>query len=124
MKIDDFQKSSAFESGEIPREVARALMPISNQVEQLTSALQGRIGISENTNAEVRVVQLVHDTSSVILQHRVKGQAKAVLLAWEELFDYTQCTWQAIDDNRVRVKVKWASAPTGPTWVHLLIFGA
>jgi len=124
MRIDDFQKTSLVESRDIPRELIRALSPLSDQVEQLTTATQGRISFSDNVNAEIRAVQLVHDTSTVIKQQRVKGAAVLVLVAWEELFDYVQIAWQSVDESRVRVKVKWASAPSGSNWVNLLIVGS
>ena len=89
-----------------------------------TRALQSRLSFEDNFNAEVRELSLKDDTEVDVHLKTLKGPPLGVLLIQSALYDYAHVAWEHADVDKITVKVKWDSSPTGFVDVTLLILGS
>ena len=93
----------------VPEELQRVVSRDEKQLEVLTNALIGRLGI-ENLQAEVVEVALKHDTEA-ILRVGLRSMPRRATVLWTEEYSYYDFKWRVVDSRRVAVTVKWDSAP-------------
>lgn len=123
MKIKNFEKLTKNDLPKIPEDLFKLLNPVSEQIDLLTRAAQGRLTCRENLSAEEKTFPIAHDTATTIELQRVK-EPIGILHLWNELGDYARVGWAKADVARVSVKVYFDSTPASNTEVTLLILGS
>jgi len=108
---------------EAPEWIDDLIDPLNEQMENLTTALQGRLGV-ENENAVVIELGLNHDTPIAITTSDVRGQATEVrVIQVDDGSAVVGFAWQVVSESEVTVRVLFEDAPPGTKTVRLKIRG-
>lgn len=122
MKIKNFEKLTKDDFPKIPEDLFKLLNPLSEQVELLTRAAQGKLSLGENVSAELKTFKIAHDTLVEFDLQYIKNPV-GVLVVKSGLLDYTRLAWERADIGRVLVKVYFDSTPSTTTEVTFLVLG-
>jgi hypothetical protein len=123
MKLPDFTPPNSVDHPGLPEVAYNAMQVLSDQVEQLTIALQKNISPEDNENSETRALALEHNKEYEISLQEIKGRPTEVRVLDQDLFEMPLLSWEVVDADKIKVKVNWLSQPTGAVPVSLLIRG-
>lgn len=122
MRLERFRRLQPGDYQDAPPFWQRALDPINKQFELLTTALAGLLSFVDNFDADVREIEVEHDTDTDITVE-LRGFPKEVQVHTPENYDYYQVAWEVIDAKTVRLKVKWDTDPGEPVKVRIRVLG-
>lgn len=124
MQVQNFPLPERKDLGpDVPVWFGRFMGPVGGHLTLVTTALQRKLSVLSNLNWDVKTVSIPHDTA-VELRHSAEEPILGVHLLRTGLFDYAKLAWERVDGGRIRVKVKWDSAPTSDTEAVFLVLGA
>lgn len=123
MRVQNLQLPERKDLGDAPGWVDRLLGPLGGHLELVTTALQTNLSVLANFNWDVRTLLVPHNTE-VEIRHEAREPILGVHLIGSGLFDYATLAWERVEAGRIKLKVKWDSAPTADTSVTLLVVGA
>ena len=124
MKIQNFKNLNRSTETDIPEEIFRTLEPLNEQLQALTTGARRRLSFEDNFNAQVHKILLKDDIAVDLSVDKVRGKANRVEVDTPGFFDYYRLAWKVIDENKIRVKVKWDSAPTDKVDATIVVFGS
>lgn len=97
--------------------------PRDGNVKMITQALQKQLSFGDNVNAEIRELEILHDTDFVLTLQSLRGIPIGALVLWTELYDYHFLRFSVVDTKRVRFSVFFLSEPTEKSRVRILFVG-
>lgn len=121
MRIGQYRRLTLEDHPDVPEEFMQTLNTV---LEDMTNALMTGLTFSDNFRAEVRTLQIKHDTTVPIRLQRLTRNPSGVLLLKSTNYDYARLAWQpSSKDLTVDVKIKWDNAPAVDPTVTLLFIG-
>lgn len=124
MKVSNFKRISRSDFPEATDEFHKAMDIVSDQIELLTTALQGNISFEDNFDAEIKELDLEDNKAVTFELKTLRGKPRGVLLLDRGLFDYSVVALQVVDDKSIKVKIAMTDeAPTTSTSVRIAILG-
>lgn len=123
MRIKDWRRITLDDISEAPEWFQRAVDSLNDQIEDLTTALQLRLTLSENLYSEVRTLELAHDVSTDIRLQKIRTRPLGLLVLATDYYEYHRAAMEVVDRDLIRVKIKWDVAPSSEVAVTLAIFG-
>jgi hypothetical protein len=128
MKIQQYRPTFLSDVPKAEKWVEPLLLPIHDQIKNLTLAMQNSMTFGDNLNAELRDIKLDHDNGTTttwtdIDIKTLRGAPIGVYPIFWDYDDYAQFKWKLKDLSTIRVKIKWTTAPGEQVSVRLLIIG-
>ena len=122
MKIGQFRRLTPKDHPDVDEDLMNAL---NNVLEDITNALMSGLTFGDNFRAEVRTLQIKHDTTVPIKLQQLKRNPSGAVLLKSTNYDYARLAWQPSSgkDLTVDVKIKWDVAPAVDPTVTLLFVG-
>jgi hypothetical protein len=110
--LGNFQRYNKGDFPDAPEWLHRLMDTINQQIENITTYLQGNGSISEIFNIEERDLSVKSDVEVVVGLKKLKGKpTKAYIVS--STGDYPLLSWRIIDRSKVGVKVKFATSTSG-----------
>lgn len=122
MKISSFPRLNKQDFREAPEWFSKFLDSVNPILDQVTTALQGRLTLGENHNSALKKVRLYHEVE-YSFDHGLEGTIEDISVAHSDLYDFSRLTWRDLGAGRVAVKISWESAPSLGYDVKLRITG-
>jgi hypothetical protein len=127
MKIKSYSPAETSNVPGIPEDakqwVGAVLESRDVHLKDITRCLTSRLDFSNNSNAEVRDVQLFHGVEAEIKLQTLKSRPIGVLHLYNEDHDYAKVKWIQSDQDRIKVTVSFDAAPSDDVLTRLLILG-
>lgn len=125
MKISSWKRLTKSQFPDLPDWAEPVIDRLNEQIERLTSALSGNWTFEDNALAEVRTLEMPHDTMVTIELQRLRRSPSGVLLLSTSEFDYSRLAWRISEtrERSVDVKVRFDTVPTKTPVVTLLVLG-
>lgn len=124
MKVSNFKRISRSDFPEASEDFYRAMDIISDQIEVVTTALQGNISFEDNFDAEIKDLKIKDNTTTTFELKTLKGKPRGILLLDRGVFDYSLVAFKVVNDRTISVKmVSTDEAPLGSTSVRIAILG-
>ncbi len=130
MKATTYASPKANEIPNLPKDAPKLqplFVPRDKQLKEHSQILQNQVSRTDNTNSDPKELSIRHDTNiDIEFNPELIRADKATTVELEEminLFDHHKLAWQNIGDNKVRVNVKFDSAPTTAVDVRIRIWG-
>ena len=122
MRIQDYRRVQV---EDIENDPERLLEPMNQQFDILTLAMQRRLSLEDNLNAETRTLEMTDQTAQDIRLQRLSGIPWGVQVVRADHNDYLPALkWEVIEKDLVRCTVKWTSDPGEPKDVTLIFWGS
>lgn len=122
MKINNFRRPTR-EIADIPPATELFFNITSDQMEQLTSALQGRLSMKDNFHTEEVEYEAADGVESLIRLKTLRTKAKKVMIDWTGHNSPWRHSWRIVDADRIGITIKWDSAPSVATKIQATVFG-
>lgn len=123
MRIQSYRRVRRDDVPGLPDEVYRALEPISDQLEKLTTAMQGNLRFEDNFESETRELEVSHGVAKDISLQKLRRSRAAGAILIEAAAAVASFTSEVRDLGRVRVTVSFVSDPGEPTRVKFVVLG-
>jgi len=112
MNIGQVKRLSRGDIPEAPAWFDKIFTLWAQSFEPLYNALARRLTFGDNMQGEEKEIEMGHD-EEVVVQVNLKSKVTRATVVRTSLFDPASWAWEAITSTSVRVKVQWATAPTG-----------
>lgn len=126
MKIASPKFPSRAETPEVPEDarwIDTYIEPRDSNVKQLTQCLQGQVDLRDNLNAEVRDLEVAHDTDFVLTLKTLRGAPEGAEVIWADRYLYPILRWAPLDQQKLKFSVWFLSIPTDKVKIRLLVWG-
>lgn len=127
MKIQNFDLIKAEDFVDLPAEQRRVIERLAERINPhldiVTTALQNNQTWADNSNAEIRTINMCHDVEKQVSLQTLRGRPRHALVLSTAIYDYARLAWRIINESVVGVKVKFDSAPTGEFDVEIVFLG-
>lgn len=123
MKTGSYTRVTRDSLPNVDEDIFRLVSPISEQLETISRACRRNLSPDQNLNTEMITLDFPDDTAVPIKLQKLNGYPIGVILLWEELFDYAQLAWKAVDKDKIQVKISWSSSPSTVTTAKILVIG-
>ena len=97
--------------------------PISDQVEELTRAMQRRLSPQDNFDMEVRELDLTDGVQLEITLRQLRGIPLGALFLESDVADGATLAMERVSRERVKLRADWPSGPSGAQRTKVLIVG-
>lgn len=129
MKLSSYRPVNRSDVPSAPDWVDKLREPDTDQIKRITIALQNQLGFSDNFNAEVRELDMVHNEWLTIGLRGLRGKVSGALVidvdaAEDENVDWWPIRKSVVDLKTIRLKLKFASDPGRAVKVRVLILGS
>ena len=102
---------------------AKVAGALNSILREHTEALSKQLSFRDNFNAQIKTLRLYEDTEVTVQAEALRGVPIGCILLWSELDDYAHLKWTPVAAGKLKVTVKWDTAPTDPYDVRILILG-
>ena len=124
MKIGNFRRLSRADFPDAPDILWRMLESFQDQIELLTSALQGHLTFEDNFNVEIKDLDLEDNTTVTFKLNHLKGKPIGVILLDRGIYDYSVVALEILDEKTARAKIAFTDeAPTDTTTIRVAFLG-
>lgn len=124
MKVQSYVKLQRENFPGVPEEFEGVFDHLNKTLEELVSALQGKLSFDDNFNCEIKEFT-VRDNTPIRVKVRVRGKPRGVILLDRSTSDYHLASFTIIDNETVEVAFYFpTTAPTGDTTVRILVIGS
>lgn len=122
MKVPNFVPPNEVDQPGLPEAAYSALQVISNQVRELTTALQKNISPEDNENSETRTLTFRSGVPQEIRLQEIKGRPREVRVLDHSVFEKVDLAWEIRDADLIKVSLSWPTATSATA--TLLIRGS
>lgn len=126
MKASSWKRITKSDHPDAPEWFEGVADSLNGHLEMITQILSGNTTFGDNLLAEIRQIDLAHDTVTPVELQRLRRTPLGVILVASSYFDYWRAAWRMSETRRmtIEVKVKWDTPPATPPSVIFLVIGA
>ena len=123
MKINSFRGPNRGDIAGIDEKLERILDIYNKPLEEHTAALKSSLNI-DNENAEIRELQVYHNTLITVTLNKIEGKCIGAIHLWNSISDYcTGVIFNHISDTQISIKFYFSTTPTAKLTVRVYLKG-
>tara|TARA_R100001086_G_C11668998_1_gene212358 strand:+ start:122 stop:508 length:387 start_codon:yes stop_codon:yes gene_type:complete len=107
MKVPNFRPPTAGNFPDLDEQTIAALKVVSDQLGVVTQCLQSNVSPEDNSNSQVKYLNMKSGEAQQIEVKDVKGKPIEVSILDQDKFDFTKLAWEVADQDHINVRVTW-----------------
>ena len=109
--VPDFKRPQKTDIPSLDEPTVKALDPVSDQIDRLTRATQGKLSHYSNLNCDVRDIVMRSGVPAIVAVKKIRGKPTGMEVVYTTPGYYHSGFWEPIDDKTIRVTVAFSTNP-------------